>query len=357
MTEDYGHWLAVDMKRKLAKLAELGMELDQARVGKANREELRKLRNEVDEEFKKIYEVELKLSKVDQDGWVSASLASGLIDDMAVWRFADLAFKDRGFADIYSPIVKGIQIPEDSKEFEILQLEELFHCLPVRDWLGLQVHFKLLTPWHSRDDRTFHVLDNPLRKDWVFGVPLLAAASWKGVLRWAFRMENRLIGPNSEKKGETADRARAIEVHLFGNEQGEARDFRQGALVFYATAFRRLGFEVINPHWRKTRAGKLPIFYEVVPPRSRGVLRILYAPTPVSGRRRELDRDAVLVSLLKAIEALLTKYGISAKRTAGWDTAEIVEWRGFRKGKALVQERTIGEFRSKLGLPDQGGDR
>src|SRR5579875_3174724 len=38
-------------------------------------------------------------------------------------------------------------------------------------WLAIAVGFELLTPWYSKDDRLFHVLDNPVRKDRVFGVP------------------------------------------------------------------------------------------------------------------------------------------------------------------------------------------
>lgn len=55
-------------------------------------------------------------------------------------------------------------------------------------YLALRVDFELLT-WYSKDDRVFHVLDNPVRKDRVFGMPFMAAASWKGMLRWACRMQ------------------------------------------------------------------------------------------------------------------------------------------------------------------------
>ena len=79
-------------------------------------------------------------------------------------------------------------------------------------------------------------------------------------------------------------------MHLFGNEQGASSDFRQGALVFYSTPFSCLGFEVINPHSRKTRAGKNPIFYEVVPRETTGLLRILYAPVPEAAGSQEVEQ-------------------------------------------------------------------
>ena len=210
-----------------------------------------------------------------------------------------------------------------------------FSFLPSPDWLGLQVDFELLTSWHSRDDRVFHVLDNPVRKDKVFGVPFMAAASWKGMLRWACRMQAGLLqfleeGKSFEREWRDPDWI----LHLFGNEKGEKEDFHQGALVFYATWFDRIGFEVINPHSRARRAGTQPIYYEVVPPGARGIFSLLYAPWP--GMKPKVDRNEALPKLLEAIETLLTEYGISAKRTVGWGTARILEWRAYRKDATML---------------------
>lgn len=203
-----------------------------------------------------------------------------------------------------------------------------------RNWLALQVDFALLTPWYSRDDCVFHVLDNPVRKDRVFGVPFMAAASWKGMLRWACRMQAGLREHfESGKKFEEWKDPDWI-LHLFGNEKGEEGVFHQGALVFYPTWFDKIGFEVINPHSRARRAGTQPIYYEVVPPGSKGTLYLLYAPGP--GMKPAADPTGFLPKLLDAIEALLTTYGISAKRTVGWGTAEIREWKAFRKGRESV---------------------
>lgn len=57
--------------------------------------------------------------------------------------------------------------------------------LPEPDWFAIDVSFRLTSPWYSKDDRPLHVLVNPVRKDRVFGVPFMSAASWKGLLRWA----------------------------------------------------------------------------------------------------------------------------------------------------------------------------
>jgi len=215
-------------------------------------------------------------------------------------------------------------------------------------WLGLQVDFELLTAWYSKDDRVFHVLDNPVRKDRVFGVPFMSAASWKGVLRWACRMQAGLREHlEAGKKFEDWNDPDWI-LHLFGNEKGEERDFHQGALVFYPTWFDKIGFEVINPHSRERRAGTQPIYYEVVPGRrpkqgnpqefeegGKGKLWLLYARWP--GMKPAVDPEKFVPELLEAIETLLTTYGISAKRTVGWGTAKITKWKAFRKGQQPVE--------------------
>ncbi|HGY90448.1 MAG TPA: hypothetical protein ENK43_04685 [Planctomycetes bacterium] len=190
-------------------------------------------------------------------------------------------------------------------------------------WCVIQVEFELQRPWFSKDDRYFHPLHNPLRKDRVFGVPYMSAASWKGLLRWACRMEAGLL-EHLERNGGRLDgwRDQCWITHLFGNAKGEAEEFVRGALLCHPTWFDRIGFEVINPHSRKTRAGTVPITYEVVPERTKGKLSLLYAPLPPSPP----DSDAIS-KLLASIEKLMKIYGFSAKRTAGWGMARICKWR------------------------------
>jgi len=217
-------------------------------------------------------------------------------------------------------------------------------------WLAIDVDFELLTPWYSKDDRVFHVLDNPVRKDRVFGVPFMAAASWKGMLRWAFRMVSGLAGPQEHSDENERKKALTMEVHLFGNEKGETEHERLhgGALVFYPTWFDRIGFEVINPHSRVRRAGTQPIYYEVVPPGAKGTLRLLYAPLPGAGQRDGVSPSEAIEKLLEAIEQLLTAYGISAKRTVGWGTAKIKEWKVYRKDGQPIQKTNRSELWADL---------
>lgn len=157
-------------------------------------------------------------------------------------------------------------------------------------------------------------------------------------------MTTRLIGPNPEKDHDKIKAARAGEVHLFGNEKGENKDFFQGALVFYPTWFNKIGFEVINPHSRERRAGTQPIYYEVVPPQACGTLYLLYAPWPGMKEPKGLDRKQAIQNLLEAIEQLLTIYGISAKRTVGWGTAKIKLWKAYRKGNGQVSAESSADL-------------
>jgi CRISPR-associated protein Cmr2 len=136
-------------------------------------------------------------------------------------------------------------------------------------------------------------------------------------------------------------------THFFGNERDEDEDFCRGALQFFPTWFDKIDFEVINPHDRSTRAGTHPIYYEVVPADTRGTLSLLYAPFP-----GQADLDSV--KLLNAIEKLLTVYGFSAKRTAGWGIATVDGWTIKFKdlasvsGDCAVIKTALDEWRQSL---------
>ena len=247
-------------------------------------------------------------------------LASGFADGCLVWFCRGNKAKNdarRCYMKRASDL-KDLKLPPD------LNLEPDFSQLPDSAWFGIEVEFTLLSPWYSKDDRPFHVLDNPVRKDRVFGVPFMSAASWKGLLRWACRMQAGLYG-HLESHGMRMDSWKdpAWIVHLFGNERAESEEFSRGALIFYPTWFSKVGFEVINPHKRVTRAGTQPIYYEVVPAGTKGTLRLLYAPLPGEIENDKINPADFIDSLIDSIAALLETYGISAKRTAGWGAAEV----------------------------------
>ncbi|TFE67819.1 RAMP superfamily CRISPR-associated protein [Methylacidiphilum caldifontis] len=224
------------------------------------------------------------------------------------------------------------------------------------NWFALEIVFELLTSWYSKDDRIFHVLDNPLRKDRVFGIPFMSAASWKGLLRWACCMQNKLYEQDKNFKEWIK--------HLFGNEKekenffGKDKKKEEGALLFYPTWFNKIGFEVINPHNRSTNAGTMPIFYEVVPGRrpnsnkqikyengAYGTLCLLYAPYP--GLKAPNPQNWI-DKFFKAIEELLTRYGISAKRTVGWGTTEIKQWKAWVRDKHPIVEESWKSLQERI---------
>jgi CRISPR-associated protein Cmr2 len=237
----------------------------------------------------------------------------------------------------------GLKLPDE------LELDQRPTILPDPSWIGVEVDFKLQTPWYSKDDRPFHVLDNPVRKDRVFGVPFMAAASWKGLLRWVCRVQAGLLEYLENHSGKMDGwQDEPWIVHLFGNEKGESEDFQQGALVFYPTWFSKIGFEVINPHSRARRAGTQPIYYEVVPADTEGVIRLLYAPLPGSADRDKVKAADAIKNLLDAIEALLLTYGISAKRTVGWGTAKIYNWKAFKKDRDPLERGSLREFKEAV---------
>jgi CRISPR-associated protein Cmr2 len=271
------------------------------------------------------------------------NLASGFVDRCVEWAMRGndqrIESRNRYIEEVTS---KTFSISSALSVLESPDFDSAHTGWPA-SWLGIKVGFELLTPWYSKDDRVFHVMDNPVRKDRVFGVPYMAASSWKGLLRWACRMQAGLREHLRENDGKIEGwRDPDWILHLFGNEKGEEEDFHQGALVFYPTWFDKIGFEVINPHSRERRAGTQPIYYEVVPIGTDGTLSLLYAPWP--GMKPEAKPGEIIPKLLEAIEKLLATYGISAKRTVGWGTAKITEWKAYRKGQALVKAGTREEL-------------
>ncbi|NJK67865.1 MAG: hypothetical protein HC789_12795 [Microcoleus sp. CSU_2_2] len=170
----------------------------------------------------------------------------------------------------------------------------------------LRVPFKLQKPYLSKDDRTFHLLDNPVRKDKVFQTLMVASTSWKGALRATFwqlvdREDNEQI------------------IRLFGNAREDEKG-QAGRLYFYPTFFDKIGLEVINPHDRKTGTGKNPILIESVPIGATGDFVLLYVPF---GKIDESQVAQDLELVAKGVEAMLVVYGFGAKTSSGFGIAEV----------------------------------
>ncbi len=181
-------------------------------------------------------------------------------------------------------------------------------------WLSfmLCIPFRLQKPYISKDERDFHILDNPLRREKVFQTPMVAATSWKGALRAALWQ----LGHKQDD---------LVTIRLLGNER-ESEDPKAGRLHFFPTFFDKTGLEVINPHDRKTCVGaRGPILMECVPQGEKGDLILLYVPfgpfdQADEARRTEVAED--LQVLAKGIRAMLTTYGFGTKTSSGFGTAE-----------------------------------
>ncbi|NMC02567.1 MAG: hypothetical protein GYA30_09370, partial [Chloroflexi bacterium] len=238
--------------------------------------------------------------------------------------------------------------------------------------------FILRKSYLSRDDTDWHILDNPLKKEWVFKLPYVASTQWKGALRAAMMQQlverlttaemsfteerlqlYRLFGSEKDGAADFLNRALACwrvgllpenaddpcqkereerikaEVEKMAQEfdallrkrgyrQEDVEGF-QGRLYFYPTYFDQIGLEVLNPHPRDTGAGKQPIYFECVPAGAPGAFTLLYVPfgpleQDEDQKRAEVAEDLRL--LAQGLQAMLTTYGFGAKTSSGFGVAE-----------------------------------
>ena len=228
----------------------------------------------------------------------------------------------------------------------------------------LEFGFTLAKKFLSRDDQVFYAIDNPVRKEWVFGIPMTAGSSWKGNLRMA-AVENLMAHAADPEK---AGRERAALVDIFGDEKGDEpgeenlespqmaavldkylgkkatrrvpagqapepeESSRKGRLRLLPTYYDRVELDMINPRNRITRAGTQPIAMEVVPAGAKGRFGAIYIPFDLLGRDEptvvaEVKRDWGLI--LSALYRMLRVSGFGAKKSSGNGKAsEAIE--GFR---------------------------
>ena len=213
----------------------------------------------------------------------------------------------------------------------------------------------LAKPFISRDDTPLYIIENPIRKDKVFGIPFTSAMSWKGNLRWT--MMKIYLEPKANDP-EKFVKVRFWHTLLFGTEKGmeemakgwtkyldelcpNVKDIYRnklkerfgeeevpsltGMLYFYPTFWDRIDMEVINPHDRKTKTGKNPIYYEVVPKGAKGFFKLLYLPfyhlgKPLSELKIKVIND--LNGVVAGLKAMMLTYGFSAKKSSGYGVIE-----------------------------------
>lgn len=174
----------------------------------------------------------------------------------------------------------------------------------------ISLSFRLRTPYTSRQDNDFHIIDNPLVREHVFRWPMVRPSAWKGSLRHAIWQ----LGYQDDN--DVVQRVFGVARDTEGN---------RGRIFPHPTFFDQSGLEIINPHSRTDRVGKNPILLECVPPTAIGQFTLLYVPLADSPREREAVAGQVaddLEVLGIGIQAMLATYGFGAKTSSGFGSAE-----------------------------------
>lgn len=180
--------------------------------------------------------------------------------------------------------------------------------LPVYSFI-IQFAFTLVKPYISRDEQEFYIIDNPIRKDKIFSLPIVAPSSWKGSFRSA-------LWHLGHKSGEEDIRL------IFGNEKSteEHERLRAGRLSFFPTFFSRKSLEIINPHDRERRVGTIPILMETVPKDTLGMFTILYVPFDLIGKDENKTKEQAwkhLKLVCEGLKSMFLYYGFGAKTSSG----------------------------------------
>lgn len=249
---------------------------------------------------------------------------------------------------------------------------------------GLRYKFELKSPYYSRDDEEFYIIDNPVLKDKVWKAPMVKGSAWKGMLLKAasrkledyiengetqkavehFQSALRIFGTGSDdfrKVVESAEKymknedkdeeqfqlelaryalnelginlefsfnGKSIKSQIWEHvqEQGESFNVKKGRGIFYPTYFNRLSLEIINPHKRETKAGTQPIYFEVVPEGTEGIFQFMYIPhdaisLPMKVMKKQAEVDRIFLEGL--ITDVLEESGIGSKTKYGWGRANI----------------------------------
>lgn len=274
---------------------------------------------------------------------------------------------------------KNLSTGEIPNDFCFIPDESAVTLLPLLSFM-LRIPFTLHKPYLSRDDTGFYIIDNPVKKEWVFKVPYVAPSQWKGALRSA--MIRQLVTELYTTGDEAAFTQKRLQLYrLFGNEKDGTADYLNrmlalqrvgpppkkanekqyeewrkqfeeelhkvevefdatlhkqgyrigdiegflGRMYFFPTFFDKIGLEVINPHDRESGSGSQPIYFECVPQGTQGTFTLIYVPfnsteQDDAKRRQEVAED--LEALARGIHAMLTIYGFGAKTSSGYGVAE-----------------------------------
>lgn len=216
-------------------------------------------------------------------------------------------------------------------EFDLYQPTVNINILPDNSFF-VQFEFTLKRPFYSKDDEQFYIIDNPISKESVFKVPMVRPSGWAGALKSAI-VKSNCKENHEELKFQAIDR-------LFGYASDKEDDNKKGFLTLFPTYFDNIKFEIINPHDRETKAGKNPIYYEVVPAKSTGLFSLLYVPLYVSDKEKSHVNDKIAFDIdliAKGLKSMFLTYGFGAKTSNGFGIAE----NDLIKGKIILKSKCV----------------
>lgn len=224
-------------------------------------------------------------------------------------------------------------LPCSSREIDLAALRQAVDVALLPDFsAAVTLRFRLLSPLLTRDDDPFYLFDNPVRKDHIFGVPFLAAASVKGLAVDAFQrgfppeLDWKSLGEKEQKRKTAYRRGQAQARRLFGvASDDEESGSEAGRLHFAPVWFSHVQYLVMNPTKQDgSGLGTQPIQFEAVSP-------VDAKGRPVEGEvsffyfnpagARESDEATVrsdLACLVGALAAWWPALGLGAKRLAGY---------------------------------------
>lgn len=237
------------------------------------------------------------------------------------------------------------------KVFQFVPAVESVTLLPHLSF-GLSIDFVLQKPYLSKDDSDFYIIDNPVRKDRVFKVPIISASGWKGALR-ATLYHTHLVGDLDDDQL----MRHPIIDRLFGSID-DNDNAQVGWLQFFPTFFgvNDIGIELINPHERDTGVGTVPIPFECVKEGAKGQLLILYVPLSPTVSLQTVVGDLQFVA--QGLADLLTRDGFGAKTSSGYGTVNPHQCKSqlvFNLEERVTQiaQASSGPLPNYLEAPDQ----
>jgi CRISPR/Cas system CMR subunit Cmr6 (Cas7 group RAMP superfamily) len=204
---------------------------------------------------------------------------------------------------------------------------------------AVTLRFRLLAPLLTRDDDPFYLFDNPVRKDHVYGVPFLAAASLKGLAADAFQrgFPHELPWHGT---GQEVDQVRTMRYRqdtaakrLFGIASDDPAQLASeaGRLHFSPVWFSHVQYLVMNPT-KTDKDGKpdgsgigtQPIQFEAVAPVTekgkpvQAEISFFYFNPAGARDSDETTARTDLACFVGALAAWWPALGLGAKRLAGY---------------------------------------